>query len=422
MNASGLKKFIIFFLGAVLVLFIFTSLLSFPNEAFYMSLPVCWLIFQVIYHPRFLRRWFTLRTVVKGVAGYLCVLAYFGYISAVMGWRIIFREVFLSAYFLLSVGIVIHWVRLVVRLIAQRARGMVKTRKWKMVAYGATFLILWGLTILPFIVATFTIHRPKIGNQIDPLSGYGLPYQDVALRAKDGVIVHAWFVPMQGSDKGVVIGHGLGANKSNFLPLVKLWHDLDYNVLIFDFRGHGQSQGHTLTFGLREKYDIIAAVDYLSGLSEIDPQKIVGYGVSFGAAAVIHAAAEDTRIRAVVVDSSFADVDVMARKVVDSLFFVPPFLRGLIADVSLGFVNLEIGCDIRAASPMGVIRRIENRPVYIIHGVQDKLVPFEEALTLYALANAPKQHYWIDTPGHYATLADSFYAQRINNFLNDHGV
>lgn len=38
----------------------------------------------------------------------------------------------------------------------------------------------------------------------------------------------------------MIVAHGLGANKSNFLGTVDLWHQLDYNVLIFDFRGHGK--------------------------------------------------------------------------------------------------------------------------------------------------------------------------------------
>lgn len=84
-------------------------------------------------------------------------------------------------------------------------------------------------------------------------------------------------------------------------------HRQGFSILAIDLRGHGQSSDSRLTFGITERKDIIAAVDWLKQKG-FKSQKIGVLGVSMGSASVIGAAADDPDIAAVVVDSGYAEV------------------------------------------------------------------------------------------------------------------
>ena len=403
--------------GSLCVLLIFHNRLPFPNEVFYMTLPVIWLLFHALFKRAWLKSMFTGRYALKALGAFAGVVGFFWYFSAAMQWNIIWKEVFLSSYFLVSVGIILYHARQALKTVAAFLTGHLRPGRGKRLAAGTIYGVLWLLLVLPYVISTFSIHRPKIGDQLNPKSALALPYENVFLLTQDGVRLHAWFVPQATSRKSVVIGHGLGANKSNFMSLIELWHGLGYNVLIFDFRGHGHSEGHTVTFGAREKYDVRAAVDFLASRPEVH-DSIIGYGVSFGGAALIQAAAEDRRIKALVVDSAFSDIESMAKNVVALVRFVPPFLQGVISRIGVTFVNVELGFDIRQASPRRLIAKLKEQPVLIIHGQKDTLIPWEESKHLYRAAPEPKSFYWVEAAGHYATLIDQGYRARIQMFLS----
>ena len=416
-----LLKGLLLLSGSLCVLSIFHYLLPFPNEAFYMSLPLVWLLFHLLFRWSWLKSLLTARNAFKSLGSFSGVVLFFWWFSAAMQWKIIWKEVFLASYFLISVGIILYHARTILKTAASFLTGSLRAGRGKRLGAGILYGALWLLLVFPYVISTFSVHRPKIGDQLNPTKALALPYEDVCLLTQDGVRLQAWFVPHPAGDMSVVIGHGLGANKSNFMPLVDLWHGLGYNVLIFDFRGHGHSEGHTVTFGAREKYDVRAAVDYLASRADLSAGKIVGYGVSFGGAALIQAAAEDRRIRALVVDSAFADIETMAKNVVALVRFVPPFLQGVISRVGIIFVNLELGFDIRQASPQQAISQLKGQPVLIIHGQQDTLIPWEESKRLYRAAPEPKSCYWVKSAGHYATLVDQDYRAHIKAFLSGHG-
>ena len=134
----------------------------------------------------------------------------------------------------------------------------------------------------------------------------------------------------------------------------------------------------------------MAVVDYLLSRKELDSEKILGYGVSFGAAALIHAAAEDKRLKLIIVDSPFAEFEVMAKKVVERMLFIPTVLRNTLGNLGLSFANLELGFNLKKHSPLSVISEI-GQPILIIHGKNDPLIPWTEADKLFKAANNPKE-------------------------------
>ena len=107
----------------------------------------------------------------------------------------------------------------------------------------------------------------------------------------------------------------------------------------------------------------------------------------------------------------------MARKIVDRMIIIPPFIRETIAYLGVSVVKLELGFNINNHLPKDAITRFKSQPVLIIHGRNDPLIPFSESEKLFKNAIEPKEFYTIDAFGHYATFYDPEYVSTIKSFL-----
>jgi hypothetical protein len=100
----------------------------------------------------------------------------------------------------------------------------------------------------PYLFTSLNSHRYKLGNAVTPRSAFGLPFRDVAFRTADGVPLRGWLIPAQSADRAVIVCHGLGANKGMFLGVAPFLQRAGKTLLMFDYRGHGDSRGHTVNF------------------------------------------------------------------------------------------------------------------------------------------------------------------------------
>src|ERR1700744_1053859 len=105
-------------------------------------------------------------------------------------------------------------------------------------------------------------------------------------------MVSGWWIPPENSrgrhvqsDKTILICHGITSNKAIQLSLSRGFVPHGYNVLIFDFRAHGESGGQITSFGDVERRDVLGAVRYLQEHRTPSAQHIYGVGESMGAAA-----------------------------------------------------------------------------------------------------------------------------------------
>src|SRR5262249_10365257 len=113
-----------------------------------------------------------------------------------------------------------------------------------------------------------------------------------------------WLVPHEHARGSIIFCHGHGQNRGQVLGCLQTLHELQLHVLAFDFRGHGDSPGHTETFGQREVYDLIAADAYM--LRRFREQPVFLMGVSYGAAVVLQALPSLPHVQAVWSESSFS--------------------------------------------------------------------------------------------------------------------
>ncbi|MGZ8562952.1 MAG: alpha/beta fold hydrolase [Candidatus Limnocylindria bacterium] len=203
-----------------------------------------------------------------------------------------------------------------------------------------------------------------------------------ALTASDGTRLAGWYIPA-GRQAGptaatVVLAHADGANKSEMLPWADLLH-ADYNLVIFDFRNHGQSSGDVTTMGVREAGDLRAVLDWLEKAKR--PTSIAVLGVSMGGAAAINEAAGDSRVKAVILDSTHATLANAFQARLDRDGY-PLSLPGAWS-ILLGGL-LRTGEDMSSADPVQAIARYRERPVLIITGGSDRAIGPSDAADLLA--------------------------------------
>lgn len=134
-------------------------------------------------------------------------------------------------------------------------------------------------------------------------------YENVNFNSTDNVALKGWFIPAKKKEENknpatVIVLHGYSLTKADALDWCHYLHD-QYNLLLFDFRGHGGSQIKPVTFGYKESKDIVGAIEYLKNRSDVDRTRIGVFGYDIGANAAILAAAETADIRVIIADSAF---------------------------------------------------------------------------------------------------------------------
>ena len=243
------------------------------------------------------------------------------------------------------------------------------------------------------------------------------------LVSRDGVAIAAWYVP-SGDGAGpsaptVVMAHGWGSNKSNMLPRAALLHDA-YNLLLLDFRNHGQSATANTTQGVREADDLRAVIDWL--VAEKAPDRIALFGVSMGGASSLRQAARDDRIDALVIESTHATIGSAAQSRLDRAGY-PLSLPGSWA-ILLGSL-MRTGEDVTVADPIASVARLGGRPLLLISaGADDSLGPTDADQLLDAAeeAGSPVTLHVCPGAGH-AGAADACpeeYAEWVLGFLERH--
>ena len=251
----------------------------------------------------------------------------------------------------------------------------------------------------------------------DPRSAFGLAYEDVTFKAEDGETLRGWFVPASGpADVGVVTVHGLSANREEFMADAKMLHDAGYAVLMFDCRGHGTSDGdgRTLSLGVREHRDVEAAVAYLK--QNRGMKRIVALGCSQGAVSSIEAAAEDKDIDGVIAQASFASLyEIMTVGTSRARPDLKPWFVAMMTDMAVWRMGGR-GLD----GPIDAVGKISPRPVLLMQGSADELVPPGDVQVLYDHAREPKS-IWIGEGARHCQLERTYpdqYREHVLDFMN----
>jgi pimeloyl-ACP methyl ester carboxylesterase len=162
----------------------------------------------------------------------------------------------------------------------------------------ALVVLLW--VVAPLGLATYMTHAPRY--EITP-QDLGRPYEDVSFETSDGITIHGWYVPSQ-NGAAVLVAHGSGGARIRPISHARMLVERGYGVLVFDARGHGESDGGTNALGWGAWRDVVAAAVYLDGRADVEDGRIGALGLSMGAEMALEAAAHDVPLDAVVADGA----------------------------------------------------------------------------------------------------------------------
>ena len=225
--------------------------------------------------------------------------------------------------------------------------------------------------------------------------------KQICLRSDGLELVGELYTPKK--DKpcpALCVCHGIPAVPYNpedkgYATLAQRFCAVGFATLIFNFRGTGKSQGNLDMLGWSR--DLQVAIDFLYGLKGIDKRHLCLLGFSGGAAVSVYAAAHDPRVSLLVACACPADFNSLAGKEM-ALPSTQHFREiGVIRDKDFPKSLKEWLGGFETISPIRWIDKISPRPLLLVHGGADEVVPLEHAYRLYQKAKEPKEI--IITPG-----------------------
>lgn len=262
------------------------------------------------------------------------------------------------------------------------------------------FGILGIYAVLCVIVAVFQgrlVYFPGGAPDLDP-GHLGLAFEDLYLETSDGVRIHAWLIPAErapGTSPSVILfHHGNAGNIGHRLHAARAFRDMGHDVLLFDYRGYGLSEGSPDEAGTY--LDAEAAHDHLTGAGYA-PGRILAYGESLGGGVAVELARRRP-LAALVVEDTFSS------------------LVGLGAEI-YPWLPVRLLARIRydSAAKIGAL----ELPLLVLHSPGDELVPYAHGERLYELASEPRT--FIATRGGHndgGFLLDAAYIEEVAAFLD----
>ncbi len=242
--------------------------------------------------------------------------------------------------------------------------------------------LLTRLVLTPVVLAIFFALLVYFSTHPEPIlaeqtpEAQGLYFKRVTLISSDDQRLSAWYVPPIKAEEllinqedilnqkwpAVVVSHGLGQSHEHYLSLAKSLHDAGFGILLLDLRGQGESAKGVVTFGIRERLDILAGVRYLRELPNIDPSKICLVGHDMAATSSLHAAMLDSSIKAVVADGLWPQFHQRVERIFDNSRMPTKWMAPL---YDLAFeISLRERLD--QIDPGSLLKSIHTQPVLFV--------------------------------------------------------
>jgi pimeloyl-ACP methyl ester carboxylesterase len=260
------------------------------------------------------------------------------------------------------------------------------TRKW---GRRLGFVAILGFATIYAIISGLTAERlTRPTNHpltVDPhrISRDAVPW---STRTQDGLTLRGWWLPTDDHRHLIVLVHGMWSSWLEMGSLGRDLHKQGYDVLLFDLRGHGESDPSRLSLGGRERADLRAVMSW--ALAEGYAEDRVGWlGYSMGASTVVLEAAHNPSIHAAVIDSPYGDLPSLLKTQLSKHSRLPSWFNpGILTAARLLYgLSADELVPIKAAADWG------DRPLLLIHGESDSIVPVAQALRLSRAAGASCQ-------------------------------
>jgi len=232
----------------------------------------------------------------------------------------------------------------------------------------------------------------------------GLRIQELTFPSEDGTKLHGWLIMAKGRRPlGTIVHfHGNAQNLTSHAMGVSWLAEAGYHVFLFDYRGYGKSEGNPTRVGIQA--DCRAAFEEVKKRLPRE-KRFYLFGQSLGAANVMNLAADinDPRVRAVIAEAGFDSYRRIAGE--------------KLREAGMSWMPNLIST---ALNPIDAVKHI-RAPLLIIHGTEDRVVPFAHGQRLYEAATDPKTLWRVERTGHLQTFQHAAYRQRFIQWLGRMG-
>lgn len=248
------------------------------------------------------------------------------------------------------------------------------------------------------------------------------PLSPFSHKTEDGLtLACAWLRAEKETNKAVVMAHGFGSSLVLMLKYARIYRQLGFDVLLYDHRNSGASEGSMTTMGHLEKHDLRAMVH----LARQDKGKegIVGvHGESMGAVTALLYAAMEDRPAFIAADCPFADFRTVSKGWLKARHLpAQPLMPigSLLLWLRCGFTPKDIA-PLYAMEAEG----IADIPIFFAHGTGDTLIPCSESVLLYEKKPGKKALHLTKDAGHARSviLDSAGYEKALQAFLKENGI
>lgn len=267
--------------------------------------------------------------------------------------------------------------------------------------------IVLGLVVVVAALQLYTsIHPPKYVEGTTPKQN-GLQFEELTFTTTDNLKIHAWLIPGKSPKGTIIVGHGYPFEKSNILSTVSFLHP-EYNLLLYDHRYFGESEGKLTTAGFKEVKDVEAAVTIIK--KKFPGKPVALYGFSMSAAVMLMA---DVKVDAIIADSPYADLE----KMIGILYSMYGPLKWPFVKVTNALSLLFFHVHPKNVSPALAVKG-KKLPILLMHGAQDSQIPVEHSRII-KKQNANIELWIVEGAEHIqaATKNKEEYQKKVKDFL-----
>ncbi|MFY9556550.1 MAG: alpha/beta fold hydrolase [Blastocatellia bacterium] len=285
------------------------------------------------------------------------------------------------------------------------------------IALGAASFPLSGLLIRPRLKRLSQLRSPHLRHLIGRNQ---IPFEDITIPSFDSTRLYGWWMSAEPGAPTVVVLHGVKKNRTDVLRAALVLRRAGFNVLIFDGRGHGNSEGRFVTYGFYERRDVEAAIEWLVKEKGIDRDFVGLAGESMGAAIALQVAAHNPWIRAVWADSPFASLRRVTEEFVRRVTGLPGAVLNPLLWTTIQVANYRGKFDVLSVDPLKLAAGI-TCPVYLVHGTADQLIATAHSENIYEALGGEKEIWFVEGARHARSIrhARKEYSDRLGGFFLD---